>query len=83
MADEERSEERVTLDIALLRAELRDALREMLPELVPSPPPGSLDPDELAAALLRKLSLHNEPCARIDQFESERSRALAQTSKDS
>jgi hypothetical protein len=36
-----------------------------------------------ANSLLRKLSLHNEPCARIDQFESERSRALAQTSKDS
>jgi hypothetical protein len=55
VADEERSEELVALDLALLRAELRDALREMLPELVPSPPPASLDPDELAAALVRRL----------------------------
>jgi hypothetical protein len=45
----------VTNDIALLRAELRDALRETLPELVPSAPPASLDPDELAAALVRRL----------------------------
>lgn len=55
MADEERSEDLVTIDVALLRAELRDALRETLPELVPSPPPASLDADELAAAIVRRL----------------------------
>ena len=55
MADRERSEDLVTLDVALLRAELRDALQEILPELVPSPPPASLNADELAAALVRRL----------------------------
>jgi len=55
VADEERSAELVTLDLALLRAELRDALRELLPELLPSPPPAPQDPHELAAAVVRRL----------------------------
>jgi hypothetical protein len=55
VADEDRSTELVTLDLALLRAELRDALRETLPELVPSPPPASPGPDQLAAAIVRRL----------------------------
>ena len=55
MADGEGRDDLVTLDVALLRAELRDALHEILPERVPSPPPASVDPDELAEALVRRL----------------------------